>query len=1126
MSVLRIHNQGNNTIQDWDSSTPYNSNIIDSIPDPNQTNITNEITSIPSPFARMDLTKTALSKVEQSGVLNGQTNYHKLVSDFLDVGQIFFELSKHPQIQLIEWNAIQDLQELLNSPHQGHRRLGETYRLFLNQDARTYNFNQLGSIYLLNYTGNGAPHQMNIIGATSPATLFFSSANDLSFITKNIAFGQDRPFDANFKPLYERDFAYQEFLYNIQKVFNNFAANFPEVDAYLNANFSHLSNEQQQKIRSLTPTTYQTNYNTLTVGGAGNPVDILGNPLRCRMGNATSIAQSSGFVIEVNVTVQLGDNPPLVLPVDTYKLNTKYTTASWDSKIEVPYYDNTPLSKRVLPDDQSIYPYLTIGDFLEDYIVRIPREANGDHFFHGHYKYAGKGNSDSYLLPIKKAFFNYFMVEDLRQRLPDGQNMFELEYLAGNNVKAILRIPIKNNNYITYERIYYNNQANVDANKGGIKEIDVAAAIFPNIKYNTGIEPFYRFSLVDRKSLTGNLTNYKINFYKGTIEVSPTTLVQRNRNNGGGVIDDTFPDSFTYVINQNFDFGELQFGNYKALLIPNFVQKVGGKAFTFSVDFGTTNTHIEYVVDNNPPIPFDVKHGEDQILKMHKYDVVVEDTFLSDFMPDIIGSKYSYPMRTVLAELSTSNWNTPMYAVADTNIPFIYENRTSPSYQTHLTDLKWSNDPTNVSRIEHYITNLLIMIRNKILLGGGDLSQTKVVWFYPMSMTVNRYESFKNSWDTLYKKYIDANGQTIAMSESFAPYYETSQTAGTRGADSVFIDIGGGTTDVTMFQNGNPVKLTSFRFAGNSIWGDGYAYDSSTNGFVSKYFEDTIKMRLVKNQGNIGTLLLVLENIEKMKKSPEIISFFVSLSNNHDLLSKNVNIDFSGILKADGALKYTFIVFYTAIVYHIANLMKTNSLELPRYVVFSGTASKVLDILASSNQTIELFTKLIFEEIYDKKYGSDGLTVIRPSKAKEVTCKGGAQHPVSQDYREAQKLNSVLVGTDSKMLLDTLDIDLNYDTITNKEIEAISDEVKRFIDFTFSLNKKFDFNQEFGADYNLHQIAKDECLRDISLFIKQGINLRLAEAKQTGATTKVDESLFFFPLVGVLNALSKKLAGK
>lgn len=1124
MSVLRIHNEGNNTIQDWDSSTPYNSNIITAIPDPNQNNIVNEITSIPSPFARMDLIKTALNKVVASGSLDGQTNYHKLVSDFLDVGQIFFELSKHPQIKLIEWNAAQDLQELLNSPHAGHRRLGETYKLFLDQDAKTYNFNQLGSIYLLNYTGNGAPHQMNIIGATSPATLFFSSANDLSFVTQNIAFGQDRPFDADFKPLYERDFAYQEFLYNIQKVFANFAANFPEVNAYLDENFRHLSNEQQQKIRTLNPTTYQTNYDALTVRGAGNPVEVLGNHLRCRMGNAANIAESSGFVIDVNVNIQLTITPPLVLPIDTYKLKTQYTTASWDSKIEVPYYDNKPLAQRVLPADQTIYPYLTIGDFLEDYIVRIPREINGDLFFHGHYKYDGKGNSDSYLLPIKKTFFDYFSVQDLKQKLPNGQNMFELEYLAGNNVKAILRIPIKNNNHITYERIYYNNEANIDDNKGGIKEIDVAVAIFPNIKYNTAVEPFYRFSLVDRKSLTGILTDYKIDFYEGAAEAIKTTLVQRNRNNGGGVIDNNFPDSFTYVIKDNFDFGELQFGSCKALLIPNFSQKAGGKAFTFSVDFGTTNTHIEYKVDNNPPIPFDVQEAESQLLKMHKYDDIVEETFLSDFMPDTIGTKYSYPMRTVLAELSTSNWNTPMYTLANTNIPFIYENRSSPTYQTHLTDLKWSSDPTNVSRIEHYITNILIMIRNKVLLNGGDLSQTKVVWFYPMSMTVNRYELLNTCWNTLYKRYIDANNTTIAMSESFAPYYETSQTGGTRGADSVFIDIGGGTTDVTMFQNGNPVKLTSFRFAGNSIWGDGYAYDSSTNGFVSKYFGDTMKNRLVKNQ--VGTLLHVLGNIEKMKKSPEIISFFFSLSNNQDLLDKNIKIDFSEILKADGALKYTFIVFYSAIVYHIANLMKSNSLELPRYVVFSGTASKVLDILASSNKTIELYTKLIFEEIYGKEYGSDGLTIIRPSKAKEVTSKGGAQNPVSQDYREAQKLNSVLVGIDSRLLLDDLERDFEYSMISNKEIEAVSDEVKRFIDFTFSLNEKFDFHQEFGADYNLHQIAKNECIRDINLFIKQGIDLRLEEAKQTGASTKVDESLFFFPLVGVLNALSKKLAEK
>lgn len=70
--------------------------------------------------------------------------------------------------------------------------------MYLNQDASTYNFDLLQNIYLLNYKSTDAPSQMNIVGATSPATLFFTSANNLNYVSANVCFGNDKPFDSIF----------------------------------------------------------------------------------------------------------------------------------------------------------------------------------------------------------------------------------------------------------------------------------------------------------------------------------------------------------------------------------------------------------------------------------------------------------------------------------------------------------------------------------------------------------------------------------------------------------------------------------------------------------------------------------------------------------------------------------------------------------------------------------------------------------------------------------------------------------------------------------------------------------------------------------------------------------------
>jgi hypothetical protein len=138
---------------------------------------------------------------------------------------------------------------------------GENLRRYLELDANgddPYNFSRLERIYMLNYIGSDRPASMNIVGATSPATLFFSSANDLSYISRNISFGQHRPFSKEYQPLYKRDFEFQKYLYAFRQAYGecNFHRNFPEVDNYLIriggvSNYTFLTQMQKDMIDHL-----------------------------------------------------------------------------------------------------------------------------------------------------------------------------------------------------------------------------------------------------------------------------------------------------------------------------------------------------------------------------------------------------------------------------------------------------------------------------------------------------------------------------------------------------------------------------------------------------------------------------------------------------------------------------------------------------------------------------------------------------------------------------------------------------------------------------------------------------------------------------------------------------------
>lgn len=97
----------------------------------------------------------------------------KLVSDALDLTEMLFNIdSIKERIKIIVWDREAEIVKL-KATSDMHRRFAETLELYLEQDKTSYNFDLLKRLYLIEYN-----HK--IIGCTSPATLFFATANDLT----------------------------------------------------------------------------------------------------------------------------------------------------------------------------------------------------------------------------------------------------------------------------------------------------------------------------------------------------------------------------------------------------------------------------------------------------------------------------------------------------------------------------------------------------------------------------------------------------------------------------------------------------------------------------------------------------------------------------------------------------------------------------------------------------------------------------------------------------------------------------------------------------------------------------------------------------------------------------------
>lgn len=1113
--VFRLYKDGAETYEGWNDSPtfPYNATNRDTIEDPDGASAKNEITSIPSPFARIDLIKTAFKEVCKNDVkgLSGNTIFHKMVSDTLDVAEIFFNIDKYTGIvEVINWDASQMLSELQNSSSNGHRYLADALSKYMKLGSNSSNWGQSKNIYLLNYV-NG-PDFINIIGATSPATLFFSNANKLDYVN-NIYFGEDKPFDNEYQPLYKRDFNFITSLFLFQITAPNFARIFPEIETYLSLTLKAIEDtEKKQQLRNLSKADLK-NYENISVGG--NLVEVLGYNLLKKKSEAS--VSKSEFTIRCSKTIS---TPPLVLPIESGNKysDLQYTTGTWGQMNAAPYKaEENDLNKRKLPFDGSLYPSLTISDFLENVLVRVPHMLNSQYYFDGNL--VADNTYSSYLLPLSTRFFDYFTIEDLIGEMPDGKKMFEMELIAGGSVKVNLRIPICGNNridYIEYSRIYYNGRkANVtdNINEGGIVEFSFTGFIMPLIRFTNSEQAIYDISCV-----SGISAKYDFMFYSGSNKVSHLSKICRNEDKQGG----NFKAETYHIENTNFDFIRVTDRNANSgLIIPIFKKQRNIDTFEFAIDLGTSNTHVEFRKSGQNPEVFSMSKKDKQHCEMflqcmdeegNAIDLQLEKQLIEkDFLPDEIGTEdFKFPTRTVLSYAKTTDWTNIIEPYALVNIPFTYDKRRELPYNNFKYNIKWGNGEDDV--IDSYVRCLMLIMRNKVLLNDGDLQKTKITWFYPISMAPKRLKRLQSTWDNALKKYFGEN-TTTRMTESSAPilyFFKRYATA----TSLINIDIGGGTTDIAFSNNKDIAFVTSFRFASNVLFENSFSDMDDNNGIVDYYKNEILNLLEDKKLSE----LIAIFNSSCNNKPANMASFLFGLKDNSIAKKAKVNdkkIDFSHILQDDEKFKIVFILFYTAIIYHIAQIVKAKGLDVPRHISFSGNGSKVIRIITPDAKLLARYTKLVFESILDKPYGKelDILGMEKDYNPKEATCKGGLVGVETDSVKDMIVLKSDCSGFVTPS--DT------YDSITDEYKSMTIQTVKKFFDFTLKeMNSKFNFDKNFGVDFNSLKIALEVSKNDLDTYLDKGIAQRREEVEGTDI---IEETLFFYPIKGVLNAISQEI---
>ena len=428
MKVCRIHKNGAVDLKGWSNiNDKLDNDEIKTIRDDLFTgNSAKVATSIPDPFARMYLFETAFKMVNSESSAKGRSLYHMLVSDCLDIFQLMYMMGDGEKVSFIKWNINNQLAYLNgsgdinvggNTTIHPHKILGEALQMALNSNR----FAGFNDIYLILYDGV-------LIGGTSPLTIFFTSPNLASEIERlGVDFPAttttDKLFDPDPAALQERAEDFKEYLFRFWASHRGtLAANSPQFEEYIRNNGGNdFRDKLSVKGESYESVNFQSDY--LPIHSDREKTQQLYSGSLCiRQYDPENIRKiienNSGFVIRPSVSYyqnykdENGVNVDLPIPlalVSQMSHRYQYIHDMWDDSTFVDYHPEIPLHKKTLPGNSSVeYPYLTVNDFLEDKLIRMPFNLNNDSF------YTGFDGKFEYLLPIKKEYFNYFTIEDLK----------------------------------------------------------------------------------------------------------------------------------------------------------------------------------------------------------------------------------------------------------------------------------------------------------------------------------------------------------------------------------------------------------------------------------------------------------------------------------------------------------------------------------------------------------------------------------------------------------------------------------------------------------------------------------------------------------------------------------------
>ena len=1124
--------ESNLNLSGWEKTIAYDTNRVPHITDTVGSGIalSKMGTSIPTPFARIFLFKTAFEMVNGSADgADDNSAYGKLVSECLDFLEFIYGYGD--AIEVKSWNVDSNISALKNSASKGHQVLGKSLENFaLNLGVK--------DIYLIYYNGV-------LIGGTSPFTLVYTSPNwqRVKNITNACGLAGNQLFpdysqpNTVATPLYKRDLGFRTMLTRYYVAF----CDVPGMSAtsffkYIYRNQNMYDVEMKKYFADITGESpydvamFRNDY--ACVKANMTEIDILGIGGASTLFLATTAPEPDPDATisedyKIAATVDNGNvNCPLVLFEGGITGATYVAGKPLSNGIDIVRNPDEPLDSRILPGGQNIrYPYLTDTDFLQEKIIKVGYKVDTDNFMTFGIQTAGNGD---YLLPLRKEIFEYFKPSDFVDDSVHGLSI-KLEELDKETVNVHLTIPVqfKGRPYIELVHTYYKDDIVELKNYPNVFSIGV----FPSYRIlGNAVPNIYSVLVLDAKK---QVTTRYYALKDGKVEVV-ADVVSKSRLTNGGRYDE---------LKQTFDICEVETNGAKALLLPNFKEIIpadGGGDTVVGIDFGTTNTYICFSTDGGgDPKSLEITRDDMQVLMLNKINLdkgnfgddyrnsmYMMSPYITsldrEFVPLLLGdqSNVAYPFRTVTCEtFDPQNGfdkiaNPQLFADINIGFNFLKELVDLPK-EKYNTNIKWdieegnTNEPLTVkqNRVRAFCYQNAWMIKNKLMLLQDPRTSFTVFITFPYTMKRTVRNEIAAYWEEAFDKIMGRGNVVIErVTESIAPYYSIISNDGNFTDNALNIDIGGGTTDM-LFADVENKKFfyTSSKFAGDDIWGDGKHLvnnNQKDNGFV-KDFETKLASHslLVSDDRSKG-----YEQYKSLvKKSADLMSYIFRYED---------EFKYTGYIRqSKDKLMPVLCVHLGAILYHVAQVLTERHITIPSTIKFSGMGAKYIHIISDNESDVQDIVKMLLSAFMESLSGDKckmprNFKVSFQNNAKEVTAQGAMllNHNSLQNIRDYDKEPLCVFGIDKE-----ISDELEYEDVPKYKNDVLK-SYDKFLD-AFVRDKKITrfFKEEFGI------IFTDELVNKLENEASQSFDLM---SRNTNADY-VSETMFFWPLKNGLYAASK-----